>query len=394
MVAVFQKAFVAYCLFILTAFLSLPVCAATIAVSTDDLIFPDVCPDYSVTETVSLTNTSSDPVTLSIWIQDNTWNQFSIISPDPLPDSLAGNGEVTLTIQFTPPFDTMFAGLLNIRANDDINDIAWVSLLGAGYCPNCTDPEVLCSGICVNVSNDPNNCGECGNVCSEYAVCEGGICQLNCGGLTECDGSCVDILSDPNNCGECENVCSEYATCTDGTCQLDCGELTPCGDTCVDISNDPNNCGACGAVCPGADSGTATCEEGICGFTECPSGFLDLSHCYDNARRVCIVDVLNYFAEQELAGNLYPANRLPRYDNFIDRLSRLRTSLLECRFDAACGIAQLASNEIDGVEPGSCRGGDECGGGGAVPDSVAGPSVGTLNGYLYDLTIIACFLAP
>ena len=93
MFTVIKTVFATFSTLVLTAFLSSQTYAATVEVSTDNLIFPDVCPEYSVTKSVGLTNTSSDPVTLDIWIQDNTWDQFSIISPDPLPSSLAGSGD-------------------------------------------------------------------------------------------------------------------------------------------------------------------------------------------------------------------------------------------------------------------------------------------------------------
>ena len=35
---------------------------------------------------------------------------------------------------------------------------------------------------------------------------------------TICDGECVDLLSDHENCGECGNACSEAGTCFAGYC--------------------------------------------------------------------------------------------------------------------------------------------------------------------------------
>ena len=42
--------------------------------------------------------------------------------------------------------------------------------------PRCTLPQVACSARCVNTQTDPENCGQCGNVCPTF-LCTGGICQ-------------------------------------------------------------------------------------------------------------------------------------------------------------------------------------------------------------------------
>ncbi|HEY1960713.1 MAG TPA: hypothetical protein VGH28_34110 [Polyangiaceae bacterium] len=39
----------------------------------------------------------------------------------------------------------------------------------------CTPPEIVCGGVCVDTSSDPNNCGSCGKVCPSNA-CVAGKC--------------------------------------------------------------------------------------------------------------------------------------------------------------------------------------------------------------------------
>jgi hypothetical protein len=40
----------------------------------------------------------------------------------------------------------------------------------------CTPPEVECSGMCVDESDDPDNCGKCGKICPS-GICYMGVCE-------------------------------------------------------------------------------------------------------------------------------------------------------------------------------------------------------------------------
>jgi hypothetical protein len=47
----------------------------------------------------------------------------------------------------------------------------------------------------------------------------GGVVPNKCGtGKAECNGTCVSIMSDRNNCGACGNVCPQGALCGQGKC--------------------------------------------------------------------------------------------------------------------------------------------------------------------------------
>jgi hypothetical protein len=122
---------------------------------------------------------------------------------------------------------------------------------------------------------DAANCGACGAVCGTGEECGGGFCSpaaasqtADCASqsLTDCGGVCVDVANDPNNCGGCGLLCPQGDSCSAGVCiaveapVADCASqgLTDCGGVCVDITADAANCGGCGIVCP------TQCTGGIC----------------------------------------------------------------------------------------------------------------------------------
>jgi len=126
----------------------------------------------------------------------------------------------------------------------------------------CPTGTTDCGGVCLDLLNDINNCGACGNVCPEgQPGFERGCAEGNCffmreracaEGLSYCNGVCIDRLADPANCGVCGNVCAAGQICFAGQCATDhrCDAgLTNCSDVCVDLLIDPANCGVCGQLC-------------------------------------------------------------------------------------------------------------------------------------------------
>jgi hypothetical protein len=88
-----------------------------------------------------------------------------------------------------------------------------------GWCTN----TVLCSGACVDVLADPNNCLGCGKQCAFGQSCAGGVCaptKTSCPqGTSLCYGACFDLQTDPNNCGGCGHGCGSLAEgCGNGYC--------------------------------------------------------------------------------------------------------------------------------------------------------------------------------
>jgi LVIVD repeat len=130
----------------------------------------------------------------------------------------------------------------------------------------CTAGTTQCNVTCVDLRNDPANCGVCGVPCQPRAVCSSGVCT--CGGLSLCNGACSSTTTDPNNCGGCATdggtVCSTGQVCAPttladggltGTCQVLCSD-TICAGACVDVTTDPGNCGGC------AGDGGTICAQG------------------------------------------------------------------------------------------------------------------------------------
>jgi hypothetical protein len=182
--------------------------------------------------------------------------------------------------------------------------------------------SACCSDTCVDLTQDPNNCGVCGlacpsgicalsgsiaclpsapdddcqETCGPWAVCVRGSCvDSSCSSFPYCaaqDGAvgmcclgttvgaqvwCSDLANDDENCGGCGFKCSSGQTCSHGVCSgsppecahriggfcnLDAGLGYLCcpGVGCTNTESDDDNCGTCGTSCP---AGT-TCQDGSC----------------------------------------------------------------------------------------------------------------------------------
>jgi hypothetical protein len=125
-----------------------------------------------------------------------------------------------------------------------------------------------CSGACVNLTDDPSNCGSCGHSCNG-GVCAFSQCMMLCPqGTTDCNGACANLGVDPLHCGSCGNACGVDQHCGNTSC-FSCGpgttyclEQSPAGvyGTCANFANDNLNCGRCQNRCPM----TQTCVNGTC----------------------------------------------------------------------------------------------------------------------------------
>jgi hypothetical protein len=128
-----------------------------------------------------------------------------------------------------------------------------------------------CGSSCVDLGQNPADCGACGascvsGICAPGNVClpppgtDAGSCPVACTAAQSCVGTtCVD-----NACGAFFDLCQN----TDG------GDIGVCcpdifGDSiCADVSFDPSNCGGCGLTCPlgqGCTNGACSGSQGTCG---------------------------------------------------------------------------------------------------------------------------------
>ncbi len=171
---------------------------------------------------------------------------------------------------------------------------------------DCPAPYATCADglrCATNLSNDPKNCGSCGEECSSdfgylnmTSTCVNGACEPACasrvhfGGVVhyaDCNGSLEDgcevaVTNDPNNCGVCGNKCSPGVHCIEGKCGCDSG-MVDCDGRCVDVRGDDYNCGTCGTICPDApaDAGAPPpgmyygCVDRQCGQPKCIDGQID-----------------------------------------------------------------------------------------------------------------------
>ncbi len=94
--------------------------------------------------------------------------------------------------------------------------------------------QTCCNSQCIPISNlqrDEQNCGACGRACGAGQYCCQGDClsiatqdmaacncSNTCGDRSCCDTTCLDLRNDPDNCGACGLKCSRNDSCSNGVC--------------------------------------------------------------------------------------------------------------------------------------------------------------------------------
>jgi hypothetical protein len=84
------------------------------------------------------------------------------------------------------------------------------------YCP--PDRPTACGDDCMNLDNDPHNCGSCGRECpGRFSICIDGICH----GYSECSFPGI-------GCPTCERTCERLGA----SCSTECYHIGSYDDTC------------------------------------------------------------------------------------------------------------------------------------------------------------------
>lgn len=147
---------------------------------------------------------------------------------------------------------------------------------GGKHSCGCPHRTHRCGSKCIDLNNDPHNCGKCGHRCGAGQHCASGQCICSAG-MTSCNGGCVNTSADPTNCGACGHNCQSGEVCDAGQCASQCASgKTECNGTCVDLKNDANNCGACGTKCCNFFA-ASSCQSGTCHIDSCSPDWVNCS---------------------------------------------------------------------------------------------------------------------
>jgi hypothetical protein len=179
---------------------------------------------------------------------------------DELAKALAGSG-----VSRRKALQVM-GGFLLGTAVASIPGMAWAKPK-PGKCNHnnqCPTGQGCCSGTCIDLQSDVNNCGSCGNVCNSLQTCNSGQC------------------GEPPSC-----ICTTPTTCASGTGTC-CGTAPGGSPQCycfTEVNTSQVLC-ACAQFC---DPSRPTCSSSA----ECPSGsFCGINPCC-GGQQICMVQCGN-----------------------------------------------------------------------------------------------------
>ncbi len=233
-----------------------------------------------------------------------------------------------------------------------------IATCAAGF----VDCDKLASTGCeVNTTDDTNNCGACGNVCSlahATAGCSASGCVVaSCNaGFADCDGvaanGCETDITLPANCGGCNTAAKPTAcgtatpVCSASGCVTGCPASTPTlctGGTCVNTTTDANDCSACGNVCALANA-TPACVSSACAVNSCNTGFAD---CNAKPTDGCEVNTTNDVKNCGACGKVCAfANATPTCSSSSCAIASCATGFADCDNTAADGCEVNTTNDV------------------------------------------------
>jgi hypothetical protein len=221
----------------------------------------------------------------------------ALIDSGPLALKFSSNSDLQVQLQTGAACASSFSGDV-VAPPANANVIIQYKITEPSDVNTCAQGGKPCNGICELTVSDPNNCGACGNSCSSVlfpgaaTVCANSQCSPVCNApFADCnrdpnDGCEVNLGNDANNCGACGNACTKGSSNVTGVaCQS-----FQCANTCAsgygdcdgnvangcetNLTSDLLNCGSCSHSC---DIAGDTCTAGQC-INHLPSG----SACNDN----------------------------------------------------------------------------------------------------------------
>jgi hypothetical protein len=146
---------------------------------------------------------------------------------------------------------------------EDASDLSEAGLACTSQTTQCSGNDVqTCSGTgtWVTTSTCPYVCsgGACTGVCVPDAIgCASSTQTETCGSNGQ--------WGNPSTCPSVQNA---TATCSNGICGFSCDAgYTNCNGSCVDLASDSNNCGSCGRPCCGGGA----CSNDVCQQTAIPN---------------------------------------------------------------------------------------------------------------------------
>ena len=110
-----------------------------------------------------------------------------------------------------------------------------------GGATSCAPNQSKCTGVCVDLSSDPLNCGTCGTACFATQVCSSGQCVCPTDNPDLCGTRCVNLQNTTTDCGACYKGCSPMR-CIAGSCACATTDITcstAAGQACFDGMSDP-----------------------------------------------------------------------------------------------------------------------------------------------------------